>query len=361
MFVPCTAVCDQTRSLLRSGTLVLMAFHKSLLLVTCVVVVWGAWHLQTAWKLRCTAPSMSHALAGGNVTLSFVLKAGNSAASSRPNKLDWWYASHTKEWKEAFVLPKHKVVFCKIPKVGSSGFLRLLRWFDGQRKWDGHPYFEFQGHVANLTQLKHLPLNQSVNTMFDGTWTKMVVVRDPFDRLISAYSDKLSLPEPELQFVSDLNLSFQSHWNSSYVSFADFFTRMQVSMMDRSDLENVHWMRQSRHCGLERFFAQYNFAYYMPHDKTKHWKISDAILRTIAERSPEKDKVNISNFHLTDRYIHEVTAHASNHSHAGISEEICKKAQRLYAGDYELFGIPRPDCLPYFPFVQWPQLTESLR
>lgn len=318
-----------------------------------LAILGASWIVLTThfeWSsLSCLVPTASDDahVAAAAITNDVVLKTATALKPVQPSTFDFWYAQHADEWLEPFVLPKYKLVFCKIPKVGSFGYLRILRWLSGHQDWERQPYFIENHRVANLTQLKHLPGNEALNIMFDDTWTKIVVVRDPLDRLISAYSDQLSRRRPDPPLLQALNLTKKTFQN---VSFQDFVNRMQLSVTGHSELENPHWMRQARHCGLEHFHEQYQYMFYMPHDKAKHDKIIELILMTVAKRSPTA--LDVSAFPRTAEKFEQ--GHPSNHSHATLYEGACQKIQRLYAGDYELFGMPRPKCLQYSPFVEWP-------
>eukprot|EP00438_Fugacium_kawagutii_P005475 Skav236537 [mRNA] locus=scaffold1774:45238:45999:+ [translate_table: standard] len=248
------------------------------------------------------------------------------------------------------ILPEHKLVFCPIPKTGTTGYLRLLRWLDNQPNWEELPYmskFNVKGHMANLTRLENIPAKDAANILFDSTWTKIAVVRDPVDRLISGYVNKLKNPRlTNLKIIGNLQLTTKNFRN---ISFEDFLTRLEPTLMGHADWEDEHWQRQSRVCGLERFKSFYHYLFYLPADKEKHPEVTKGILEVIARTSPKH--VNVSQFPLS------LPFRASNHTLADLNEEVCKKAQRLYAGDYELFGMPRPTCLPQFPYVLWPEVS----
>eukprot|EP00438_Fugacium_kawagutii_P009607 Skav233936 [mRNA] locus=scaffold2178:31351:31932:- [translate_table: standard] len=183
--------------------------------------------------------------------------------------------------------------------------------------------------------------------LFDHSWTKIAVVRDPLDRLVSSYSDKLTkISTKGTSLLKSLDLSDQIFLNTS---FEDFVTRVGRTVIDNTEFENEHWIRQSRACGLEHFYEHYHYIFYMPPDKQKYEQLTAAVLETIKERSPKRS--TILNFSETER---SAKGHPSNHASAIMTQNACKKALRLYAQDYELFGMPRPVCLPDFPYVQWP-------
>ena len=93
-----------------------------------------------------------------------------------------------------FVVTEHRLLFCKVAKVASSGWLRLLRRLSGDEGWRGNPYFidKEHGWVAGVRQLAHLEHADALATLRDrANWTRIVVVRDPAERLLSAFLDKI--------------------------------------------------------------------------------------------------------------------------------------------------------------------------
>ena len=87
------------------------------------------------------------------------------------------------------VLESHKLLFFTIPKIGCTVWLKLFRRMMGYDDWKtGRPYNPL---MNGLTYLYHYSLENATVMMNDPTWTRAIVVRDPKERLVSAYLDKV--------------------------------------------------------------------------------------------------------------------------------------------------------------------------
>jgi len=105
------------------------------------------------------------------------------------------------------------LLWCKIPKAGSTTLTKLYLRLAGL-----HPPNEEddEGFGAqnpdNLTRKVHkvlrenypkVPLKALQQLITSGSTIKFMVVRDPFERLVSAYRDKLEDYQRDLRFRSD--------------------------------------------------------------------------------------------------------------------------------------------------------------
>jgi hypothetical protein len=85
-----------------------------------------------------------------------------------------------------------KLVFVPIPKVACTQWLQLFRRLAGQEKWrerkGGLPYTPDNN---GLTYLSDYSVVEANNILTSPEWTRAVFVRDPKERLLSAYLDKV--------------------------------------------------------------------------------------------------------------------------------------------------------------------------
>ena len=258
-------------------------------------------------------------------------------------------------WLAPFVIPSRRIVFCDVQKAGSSRWLRLLRWLAGSPDWDGNPHFlDSEGHPGGLRRLEHLPREEAVQIMRDPKWTKIAVVRDPLDRLRSAYLDRVvGATEPNEIFEKRLFAHYQS---LASMSFSDFLARVELGMHFLEN-EDVHWQRQSRRCDLGKFLPLYHHVFIIPPDKSARAEVSDCVLEALAKTAPNPAEVR--NFSMTSRASESLVAHRTDaESHSTYDEELCLKARQLYAEDYEVFQMQRPTCLATSPHVTWPSLPS---
>jgi hypothetical protein len=87
-----------------------------------------------------------------------------------------------------FFLPDAKLLFCGIPKVGISEFVNFFRYSYGAKDYLSMPHFKADREEFLLGRLSRFTATQLIQ---DPTWTKAVFFRDPAERLLSAYLDKI--------------------------------------------------------------------------------------------------------------------------------------------------------------------------
>jgi hypothetical protein len=133
---------------------------------------------------------------------------------------------------EPFVVPGHRLLFCTTPKVASSAWLRLLRRMDGQPGWTDHPNFILGSCTANLTKVKDYSGTEQEAMLTSKRWLRVVVVRDPAERLLSAYLDKVRNggdTKHQLQkYASDLHVGNSTLLGN--LSFPDFTQRVVYNL-----------------------------------------------------------------------------------------------------------------------------------
>ncbi|KAH8073747.1 chondroitin 4-sulfotransferase [Aureococcus anophagefferens] len=96
------------------------------------------------------------------------------------------YAQH-----HMYVDVKHKLLYCAVPKVACTEFMRLFFRLKGEnqnQRWKGDPHFRQDKPLFN----KIMNVTTATALMNDPTWTKFAFWRDPAERLLSAYLDKFA-------------------------------------------------------------------------------------------------------------------------------------------------------------------------
>ena len=153
-------------------------------------------------------------------------------------------------WDAApIVIPEYKLVFFTIPKVGCTVFKQLFRRIAQCPDWRTHDYELGLPHDPernSLTYLYHYSVDDALYIMTSEEWTRAVFVRDPMDRIISAYLDKAQ-PHPHGP-TNNNHLSFVARVCCPRVGACG--TMAQHSFQDFVHMTrwcpNPHWDSQSR-------------------------------------------------------------------------------------------------------------------
>ncbi|KAG8437399.1 hypothetical protein GDO86_008192 [Hymenochirus boettgeri] len=87
-----------------------------------------------------------------------------------------------------FVEDKHKLLYCEVPKAGCSNWKRVLMVLNGlasSTKEIPHNAVHYGNYLKRLDSFDRNGIFYRLNT-----YTKMIFVREPFERLVSAFRDK---------------------------------------------------------------------------------------------------------------------------------------------------------------------------
>ena len=91
----------------------------------------------------------------------------------------------------AFVIEEYKLIFVSIPKVACSEWKRMFMRMIGNPKWckikgiNAH-----DPEVHKIPYLSQYPMEVATQMMLSPEWTKAVFVREPKERVLSAFLDK---------------------------------------------------------------------------------------------------------------------------------------------------------------------------
>jgi len=254
-----------------------------------------------------------------------------------------------------FIVPVHGLVFCKVSKVASSGFMRLMRRMEGHTDWKGNPYFikvvnnETKYRVGGLRQLHHLPHQDALRVLRHGTnWTRVVIVRDPAERLLSAYLDKIHPADGHgSDSVAQLNLYAQRLFVPSLnhlpqLPFADFVKRVAFGLAH--GIFDQHWLPLSANCDLRNWLPAYDLVLQMRHGDDMN-KLLDCVLARVSRSSSNPAALaNLRDtFNLTSKVV---AAHGTaSATEKYYTPELLQRVMEMYAEDYALFNMPTPTHL----------------
>lgn len=90
------------------------------------------------------------------------------------------------------VLEEYKLLFFDVPKVGSTGFKQLFLRMKGSDLWKERNADQLHWKSAkHLRTLSNYTLAEAQMMMTSPEWTRAMFVRDPKERLLSAFLDKV--------------------------------------------------------------------------------------------------------------------------------------------------------------------------
>ena len=107
------------------------------------------------------------------------------------HRSDWIY-SKSSGWDVApIVIPEYKLLFFTIPKTGTTIFKQLFRRMMGSENWPLKDENLVHSPDENgLKYLYHYPPTEANEMLTSPNWTRAIFVRDPKNRVLSAYLDK---------------------------------------------------------------------------------------------------------------------------------------------------------------------------
>lgn len=91
----------------------------------------------------------------------------------------------------------HRLALFTIPKVGCTELLKLSRRMAGHSDWQGNPHYVERPLLASR---RRDPTTVDA-TLSDPAWVRAAVLRDPAERLLSAYLDKFASRRPGLRYT----------------------------------------------------------------------------------------------------------------------------------------------------------------
>ncbi|XP_042531291.1 carbohydrate sulfotransferase 9 isoform X1 [Dipodomys spectabilis] len=151
-----------------------------------------------------------------------------------------------------YVEDKHKILYCEVPKAGCSNWKRILMVLNGLASSAyniSHDAVHYGKHLKKLDSFDLKGIYTRLNT-----YTKAVFVRDPMERLVSAFRDKFEHPNSYYHPVFGKaiikkyrpNACDESLNNGSGVKFKEFVHYLLDS--HRPVGMDIHWEKVSKLC-----------------------------------------------------------------------------------------------------------------
>jgi len=142
------------------------------------------------------------------------------------------------------IYPGAKLAFCGIPKSGVTRWLQFLRFTLGAKDYQDAPYHKLDQRPFTFDRLTETAQHEIWN---DPAWTRAVLIREPTERLLSAYLDKI--------------VRRKDHYRN--LTLAEF-----VSYLEQPEQEGIaglswrtdpHWRPQAYSCGMVQLLPQFHF------------------------------------------------------------------------------------------------------
>lgn len=212
---------------------------------------------------------------------------------------------------------QRKVLFCWIPKVACSKFKLLFRRMLNDSKWQS--YTSETVHFLHMDKMYRNVTIHNISTWFNSSdWTRVLFVRDPIERFISAYLDK----------VVRLNVSYQAN-PTDLERFVD-------GKMWRYFLPD-HFISQTCFCGLHL-------------TGVRAWNVVGIYSKsTIGDTSYELLKMlNLTSYYFGwdkgNTLFGSFTHHATHNSSRILNRSTCMKLMTWMKVDYDVLPIAAPSC-----------------
>ncbi|XP_028733614.1 carbohydrate sulfotransferase 8 [Peromyscus leucopus] len=151
-----------------------------------------------------------------------------------------------------FVEDRHRVLYCEVPKAGCSNWKRVLMVLAGLASSTADIQHNTVHYGSALKRLDTFDRQGIVHRL--STYTKMLFVREPFERLVSAFRDKFEHPNSYYHPVFGkailaryrANASGEALRTGSGVQFPEFI--QYLLDVHRPVGMDIHWDHVSRLC-----------------------------------------------------------------------------------------------------------------
>ena len=231
---------------------------------------------------------------------------------------------NTAELINIIVNEKFKILYCYIPKVGCTQWKKVMVQLNpsGSDVWVHDP--------SNFKFLADYPQNESEQMM--KSYFKFLFVREPFERILSAYIDKFFNYDPAFYSLWGPDIAptrYVSGEETSYKSIITFeeFVNFVVRLHENDEFRNEHWQTFDtlcHPCGIDYDFIggfenlEKEVRHVFEISSLKHANVS------LPEIKPSKTSSKIPFFY------------------SQLSKQLLNRLIRIFRGDSEMFEYDIP-------------------
>lgn len=160
-----------------------------------------------------------------------------------------------------YFIPRAKLIFCGIPKVGVTEWIKFFRYVIGANDYLSLPHYKQDRESFHL---RKLDISKAQTLLNDPTWTRAVFLRNPLDRFLSAYMDKIvgQAYTQKIFKIGDLD-----EHGRPVLTFPEFVEKVSnfstisqfADPMGLKASTDPHWKPQIMTCGLDYWLPQVDF------------------------------------------------------------------------------------------------------
>jgi Sulfotransferase family len=232
------------------------------------------------------------------------------------------------DWDGApVVIEEYKLVFFTVAKVGCTVWKQFFRRVMGLSDWKSETWDTLIPWNPELNGLKYLydyDRATASKMMMDPEWTRAIFVRDPKERFVSAYFDKVM--ENDHYVVDNCCPFTRTCTNTAKQAIENFLEIIKFC-------EDAHWKPLSKRIEEEKYWPYINFVGHMD----TVYEDSEKLLRKIgawekygATGWGDRDQYRI--FESFSDVLH--ATHANNKLELALTPELEKELDIFYAMDY---------------------------
>ena len=221
---------------------------------------------------------------------------------------------------------KNKVLYCVIPKTGCSTWKTLFVNLSGNA-WRVKPGKVIRVHGSNINRYGLKYLNQysteeRAEIFNDKSYLRFIVVRNPFDRLVSAFTDKI---KGGIFSVPYMKKYLKTSNEKRRVNFTEFTT--YLSQQYKPAKVDIHWQKYEDLC--QPCSVHYDFILKLETvdvdlpqflDKIK---ANRSLIENLTVRNTKRNKT------FTGRILEDF---------ADVPKSVASKLYNVYKADFEYFG-----------------------
>lgn len=145
-------------------------------------------------------------------------------------------------WDRVYLFVDAQLAFCGVPKAGITRWLSFLRFTFGAKDYLSNPYYKEDIKGFHLDEMRPSVVEEVLTS---PNWTRAILIREPAERLLSAYLDKVQ-NKPKLFGME----------KGEKVSFELFINSLQS---DNWWFTDPHWRPQAYSCGIGHDITSMDF------------------------------------------------------------------------------------------------------